>query len=113
VDNGRRYGKRILEEDYYSDSLIDRITAENEFMKDTVFTWKGVRLPTLMIKTSLQLTIMRRFFHNNHQDISASVVSYLARGLGAVRITTYKAYDNKPVTIDLVQIRNLHLQSGR
>src|SRR5438309_4610220 len=105
VETGRRYGKQILEENFSSDSLINFVRHESEFMKDTVFVWKGVRYPTIVTKTTASLRIKSKILPKLRNDFEVQYLIYQGEHIGALRITFLNMKDNKTKTLDLVEIR--------
>ena len=107
IENGKRLGKHILSVSFESDSTIWKIISESEFMKDTIFTWKGKSLPTLVINTTYNTTIQNKFDRNENMNFKIEFNTYEAEKIGSVRLNVLTTTEHKPKIIDLIEIKDL------
>jgi hypothetical protein len=106
IDNGRRLGKNILKVEFHVDSTVLAVRSESEFVKDTIFAWQGVSLPSLVIKTIYYTTLKGRNDNFPLTNFQIEFLTYQAKKTGAVRIKILKTKDNQTKYIDLKEIRN-------
>jgi hypothetical protein len=104
MDNGLKYGKWILDERFNSDSLIDEFHGVSHYVKDTMIMWNTKSIPTIEIKSTLQLAIKSKFVTQIHQEFEISMLSYHAKGIGIVKWKILMP-NHSTKDVDLVEIR--------
>ena len=107
IENGKRLGKNILSVSFESDSTIWKIISESEFIKDTMFTWKGKSLSTLVIRTTYNTTVENKFDSKQSTNFKIEFNTYEAEKIGSIRLNILTTTEHKPKIIDLIEIKDL------
>jgi hypothetical protein len=105
LNNGKKLGKYVGSFRTTNDLNQIDISVEQEYLKDTVFTWNAKSLPTLVLKTHYDFIIKHL---PTGRSMSTGVDShiYFAKGIGHVKTVIIKEEKNVGA-IDLVEIRDL------
>jgi len=106
IENGKKLGKNIRKVAFQTDSTLLTIISESEYVKDTIFSWKGTLLPTLVIKTTYNSSIKSKLHSEPPTDFRIEFLTYEAKGTGTIRIRMLTTQDKRVKNIDLIKIGN-------
>lgn len=104
VDNGKKLGKLLTKIRFANESTVIIIRAEEEFEKDTVFTWQQKQLPTLVVKSQFFGEI--KWKNGKDTSFTVQIWTFLAKGAGGVRSRILNEKENKLVDFDVVEIKD-------
>jgi hypothetical protein len=105
IDNGKKLGKNKALFRMTNDSTQMDISAEVEYLKDTVFTWQEKTLPTLALKAHYEFFV-KELATGRSMPVTVDYHSYYAKGIGLVRTIVFDQRNNS-FPVDLVEIRDL------
>ena len=109
VQNGKRLGKNILIVKFESESRLLTIRTQSEFLKDTIFNWKGRMLPTIAIQTTYNSTMHWKSEKEVDTSFKIEIITYEAKRTGTVRIRVLTTKENRPKNLDLIAVQNRHI----
>jgi hypothetical protein len=101
IGNGKKLGEQLLTIQYTSDSLKLTIHAKSEYLKDTLFSWNKMELPTLVLKNQYAMFINK--MPNDDPDIVNKYITYHVKGVGVVRTRIFDSRHNRMKNLDLVR----------